>query len=808
MPEGLVYLGSWCFQNNDFDTIRIPYGVKEIYDNVFNKSGTVTVYFEISEPRSTFYDGWDASVNPVWDNGGYIKDVEVNGYKFALYNNGVRTYAKLIEMDESLTVFDMPLMIEDIYVAEWDEQVIKNATNNFVRIVVPEGTKHIVDQEIFKYYKETLLEVNFPSTLTYITDNICSGLSKLERVTFAEGVKVIGQGAFYGTALTRVELPASVIYLRSMCFHRGEKITEYVFNNPDLKFEDGEIFWHGAVAEVMKLPEHLEVIENRNLLWAVTRLLIIPNTVRRIEHANISKRWISYILFAGTSSQWANIEIVNEGNDDDNVNDNIYFYSESAPTDDGKYWHYDGSGNPVFWEKISVRLLDGNRKDVYSAFIYPGQSISYYSTEVSKKETNEYYYVFTGWDRSLDNITESCTINAVFKAVHKLAKVVFIDGSTIVQSSLVNVGEAVEYTGETPARAPSNGCTNEFVGWSTNKYSEYADFNLSYVNGNAILYPIFNQVPIKHHVTFKNYDGTILYEGDVNEGSVAKYEGLQPVKEKAGDMYYVFSGWDKPLENILEDTVFTAIYVETEQVLTVTFKNYDDSVLYETIVMQGDSINYYGETPVKDDGSGKEYIFVGWSKSLENIQESIVVYAQFMLGLDDLSAENVYVSVDPVTGLTQIAWDAQLSSKEAVSFSSSGKLSGNDYGYVLYTINSEKEMDVRIWSKYSYTRSGMYNRETGEGQQSLWYDFDPSLTGWKYILTINGVEIDQSTQSYNLGNEVVDMQYLTYADFGDTYPIETPWVQIHLKQGQNTIKIMRHKGYGLSFTYFRLVEVA
>lgn len=156
----------------------------------------------------------------------------------------------------------------------------------------------------------------------------------------------------------------------------------------------------------------------------------------------------------------------------------------------------------------------------------------------------------------------------------------------------------------------------------------------------------------------------------------------------------------------------------------------------------------------------------------------------------------------------EYARNAQLDSKECLNFSGVGKLTGNDQGYVLYTITSEKEMDVRIWAKYSYTNANKYDRETGSGQQTLWYDFENGLVSWKYILIVNGQEIDQSLQSYDLGTEVVNMQYLTYYDFGDTYPIETPWVQIHLNQGENTIKIMRHVGYGLSFTYFRLVEIA
>ena len=47
-------------------------------------------------------------------------------------------------------------------------------------------------------------------------------------------------------------------------------------------------------------------------------------------------------------------------------------------------------------------------------------------------------------------------------------------------------------------------------------------------------------------------------------------------------------------------------------------------------------------------------------------------------------------------------------------------------------------MDVRIWAKYSYTNANKYDRETCSGQQTLWYDFENGLVGWKYILTVNG----------------------------------------------------------------------
>lgn len=42
--------------------------------------------------------------------------------------------------------------------------------------------------------------------------------------------------------------------------------------------------------------------------------------------------------------------IVNDHNETF-VDSMVYFYSETEPTDDGSYWHYDTDGIPVVWTK-------------------------------------------------------------------------------------------------------------------------------------------------------------------------------------------------------------------------------------------------------------------------------------------------------------------------------------------------------------------------------------------------------------------------------------------------------------------------
>ena len=63
-----------------------------------------------------------------------------------------------------------------------------------------------------------------------------------------------------------------------------------------------------------------------------------------------------------------------------------------------------------------------------------------------------------------------------------------------------------------------------------------------------------------HHVVFQNYDETVLYEVDVEEGHEAIYGGETPIKPEDDEFTYEFTGWDKDLTNILADVTTVAQY--------------------------------------------------------------------------------------------------------------------------------------------------------------------------------------------------------------------------------------------------------
>ena len=67
-----------------------------------------------------------------------------------------------------------------------------------------------------------------------------------------------------------------------------------------------------------------------------------------------------------------------------------------------------------------------------------------------------------------------------------------------------------------------------------------------------------SSIEVFYHVTFVNYDESVLYEYDVLEGSEATYSGEDPTKEEDDEFTYEFDGWDKDLTNIQSDTTFVA----------------------------------------------------------------------------------------------------------------------------------------------------------------------------------------------------------------------------------------------------------
>lgn len=132
-----------------------------------------------------------------------------------------------------------------------------------------------------------------------------------------------------------------------------------------------------------------------------------------------------------------------------------------------------------------------------------------------------------------------------------------------------------------------------------------------------------------YNVEFKNYDGDILLSTKVKEGATPKYVGDEPTKPDTETSYYTFKGWNPEPSAISKDTTYIAQFERHDCVnYTITFKNYDDSILQSGFVREGSQPAYNG-TPTKPNDDNFYYTFKGWNPSISSATENAEYKAEF-----------------------------------------------------------------------------------------------------------------------------------------------------------------------------------
>ena len=146
-----------------------------------------------------------------------------------------------------------------------------------------------------------------------------------------------------------------------------------------------------------------------------------------------------------------------------------------------------------------------------------------------------------------------------------------------------------------------------------------------------------------HTVTFKNWDGTVLYETTCNIGETPVYNGVTPSK-----VDHEFAGWTPAIGAIKGDTVYTATFT-ARKAYTVTYANYDGTTATKSdAVEEGDKVTY---VPTLDG-----YIFAGWMLNGEpynmnnTVTSDMTLVAKWYKALGDgvdevLSAQYIYDNV-------------------------------------------------------------------------------------------------------------------------------------------------------------------
>ena len=169
-----------------------------------------------------------------------------------------------------------------------------------------------------------------------------------------------------------------------------------------------------------------------------------------------------------------------------------------------------------------------------------------------------------------------------------------------------------------------NGFTREhytFKEWNTAPDGS----GTSYENGATVnftedttFYAIWT--PDTYTVTWANADGTVLEtDENVAYGTVPTYDGETPTKTGDAQYTYTFTGWDPVVSAVTGDVTYKAIYTQTVNQYTITWKNWDGAELKTEQVAYGEVPAYTGETPTRAGDAEHTYTFSGWTPEIQPV---------------------------------------------------------------------------------------------------------------------------------------------------------------------------------------------
>lgn len=133
-------------------------------------------------------------------------------------------------------------------------------------------------------------------------------------------------------------------------------------------------------------------------------------------------------------------------------------------------------------------------------------------------------------------------------------------------------------------------------------------------------------------VNFLASDATLV-NGEIQQTIEHGSATIAPIYTKAGHTL----SWDKPFSNIISDTTITAVW--TIKTYTVTFRNWDNTVIKTETVAYGGAATAPNQNPTRVSDGQHFYIFSSWNKDFSNIIENTEIIAQYN------ETENGFVTV-------------------------------------------------------------------------------------------------------------------------------------------------------------------
>ena len=138
----------------------------------------------------------------------------------------------------------------------------------------------------------------------------------------------------------------------------------------------------------------------------------------------------------------------------------------------------------------------------------------------------------------------------------------------------------------------------------------------------------------KYTVTFVDENGTTVlkeateYEYGTKAADIVKPEN--PTKTADAQYTYTFAGWTPTIEDVKGNAVYKATYTKTVNKYTVTWKNWNGTVLEtDTNVPFGTTPTYDGTAPTRAATAEYTYTFTGWTPDISAVSGDVTYTAVY-----------------------------------------------------------------------------------------------------------------------------------------------------------------------------------
>ena len=236
------------------------------------------------------------------------------------------------------------------------------------------------------------------------------------------------------------------------------------------------------------------------------------------------------------------------------------------------------------------------------------------------------------WDFSSDRVTENITLYAKWNLLPHTVRF-YAEGATAPET------QQVPHGGNATKPIDPIRPGYQLVDW-VDQNGDHWSFNGYTVTKDLLLRAVWSARD--YSVTFVNNDGTELDHQVLPCDSEITFQGETPIYANPDERYiYEFIGWDKPLVVPAENVVLTAQYQSTFISGKVSFYNYDESLLAEYNIVEGQPIpTYQGETPARASSGGLNYQFINWKETDDSSLTHVKYIAEYGTASNGLVFQN------------------------------------------------------------------------------------------------------------------------------------------------------------------------